>query len=109
MKAFLNRPKINNIMYVLLFNLLNFSYRMVFVIRSDSVTSKEAKIFNVLHLYFRLEFPIVLVVYQDMFISVHAINVLIRFVDRRQFCSSDDLLETFNSPASPYCTYSGMY
>ena len=57
----------------------------------------------------RLKFPIVLVIYQDVFISVHGVNVLIGFVDRRLFCSSDDLIETFDSPASPYCTFSGMY
>ena len=58
------------------------------------------------HIY-RLEFPIVLVIYQDIIISVHGVNILIGLADKRLFCTSDDLLETFNSPASPYCTFSG--
>ena len=58
------------------------------------------------HIY-RLEFPIVLVIYQDVIISVHRVNILIGLADKRLFCTSDDLLETFNSPASPYCTFSG--
>ena len=50
-----------------------------------------------------------LVVYQDILISVHAINVLIGFADRRLFCRSDDLLETFNSSGSHYCTFSSIH
>ena len=60
-------------------------------------------------LIFRLEFPFVLVLYQDIFLTLHGITTLIGFIDRRLFCTSDDLLETFNSSASPFCTFSGKW
>ena len=55
----------------------------------------------------RLEFPSVLILYQDMIVSIHGINVLIGFIDRRLFCTSEDLVETYMSSASPFCTLSG--
>ena len=91
---------------IVVFNLLNY----IILTTSDSVTCHMKPKIKFSNFWFcRLEFPIVLVVYQDIFISVHGVNVLIGFVDRHLFCSSDDLLETFNSPASPYCTFSGIY
>ena len=48
-----------------------------------------------------------LVLYQDIIVSIHGINVLTGFVDRRLFCTSEDLVETYMSPASPYCTVLG--
>ena len=62
-----------------------------------------------LHHSYRLEFPSVLILYQDIIVSIHGINVLTGFVDRRLFCTSEDLVETFTSPASPYCTVSGRH
>ena len=55
----------------------------------------------------RLEFPSVLVLYQDIIVSIHGINILTGFVDRQLFCTSEDLVETYKSTASPYCTVSG--
>ena len=56
---------------------------------------------------FRLEFPSVLILYQDVIMSIHGVMVLIGFMDRRLFCSSsDDLLESYDSP-SAFCTASG--
>ena len=49
-----------------------------------------------------------LVIYQDIIVSVHGLNIFIGFADRRLFCTSEDLVETYNSPASPYCTFSGI-
>jgi hypothetical protein len=57
----------------------------------------------------RLEFPSVLILYQDIIVSIHGINVLIGFIDRRLFCTSEDLVETYLSPASPFCTLSGRH
>ena len=58
-------------------------------------------------LLFRLEFPSVLILYQDIIMSVHGVMVLIGFMDRRLFCtSSDDLLESYDSP-SAFSTASG--
>ena len=56
---------------------------------------------------FRLTFPSVLVLYQDIIVSIHGVNVLIGFTSRQLFCTSDDLVETYNSKAGPYCTISG--
>ena len=56
----------------------------------------------------RLEFPFVLVLYQDIIISLHGVIVLTGFADRHLFCTSKDLIETLNSPASPFCTISGI-
>ena len=60
-------------------------------------------------LAYRLKFPSVLVLYQDIIVCVHGINVLIGFADRKLFCSSEDLAETlYSATASPYCTVSGI-
>ena len=48
-----------------------------------------------------------LIIYQDVSVSVHGVCVLIGLADRRLFCTSDDLVETFYSPASTFCTISG--
>lgn len=48
-----------------------------------------------------------LIIYQDVIMSVHGIFVLIGFMDRRLFCSSEDLTESYQNPASPFCTISG--
>ena len=58
--------------------------------------------------YCRLTFPSVLVLYQNVIVSIHGVNVLIGFANRRLFCTSDDLVESINSGASPYCTLSGL-
>ena len=58
--------------------------------------------------FHRLVFPSVLILYQDIVISVHGVNVLIGFIERRLFCTSDDLIETLDSSASPFCTISGV-
>ena len=50
-----------------------------------------------------------LVLYQDIIVSLHGVSVLVGFADRHLFCTSEDLIETFNSSASPYCTFSGSY
>ena len=63
----------------------------------------------VFHYSHRLEFPSVLILYQDIIVSIHGINVLTGFFDRRLFCTSEDLVETYKSPASPYCTVSGRH
>ena len=47
-----------------------------------------------------------LVIYQDVVVGVYGVNIwLIRLADKCLFCSSNDLPETFNSLASPYCTF----
>ena len=60
-------------------------------------------------MFCRLEFPSVLILYQDIIVSIHGVNVLIGFMDRRLFCTSEDLVETYMSSASPYCTLSGRF
>ena len=43
-----------------------------------------------------------LVIYHDVVVSVYGVDIwLIGLADKRLFCTSDDLLETFNFPASP--------
>ena len=56
----------------------------------------------------RLTFPSVLILYQDIIVSLHGVNLLIGFADRRLYCTSEDLIVSYSSPASPYCTISGM-
>ena len=46
--------------------------------------------------------------YQDVIVSIHGVNVLIGFINRNLFCTSNDLVETLKSNASPYCTISGV-
>ena len=48
-----------------------------------------------------------LILYQDIIVSLHGVYVLIGFADRRLYCTSEDLIESFDSTASPYCTISG--
>ena len=55
----------------------------------------------------RLTLPSVLILYQDIIVSLHGVNVLIGFADRRLYCTSEDLIESFDSTASPYCAISG--
>lgn len=52
-------------------------------------------------------FPSVLVLYQDILVSVHGVNIFVGFSDRQLFCTSDDLVEAYRSSPSPYCTISG--
>ena len=48
-----------------------------------------------------------LILYQDIIMSIHGVMVLIGFMDRRLFCnSSDDLIESYDS-SSTFCTISG--
>lgn len=54
-----------------------------------------------------LEFPSVLILYQDIIMSVHGVSVLIGLTKRRLLCTSEDLLESYESP-SAYCTISGI-
>ena len=56
---------------------------------------------------YRLEFPSVLIIYQDIIMSIHGIFTLIGFGDRSLLCSSEDLVESYNNPPSPFCTASG--
>ena len=53
-------------------------------------------------------FPSVLILYQDIIVSLHGINVLIGFADRRLYCPDEDLIVSYESPATPYCTISGI-
>ena len=60
-----------------------------------------------LHSLCRLVFPSILILYQDILVSVHGVNILIGYMDRRLFCPGDNLVEAYESPASPYCIISG--
>ena len=53
-------------------------------------------------------FPPVLILYQDIIVSVNGVSILIGFADRRLYCTSEDLTMSYSSPASPYCTISGI-
>ena len=57
---------------------------------------------------FRLKFPSILIIYQDVIISICGTVVIIGFADRQLFCTSDDLIESYSSKASPFCTFTGI-
>ena len=59
-------------------------------------------------LYNRLTFPSVLIIYQDVIVSIYGLVVIIGFADRQLFCSDDDVIGSYFSEASPFCTFSGM-
>lgn len=61
----------------------------------------------VLNFSVRLKFPFVLIIYQDVIISVHGVFLFVGFTDRSLFCSSEDLIESYQNLASPFCTLSG--
>ena len=57
---------------------------------------------------FRLKFPSILIIYQDVTVSIYGTVVIIGFADRQLFCTSDDLIESYSSKASPFCTFTGI-
>ena len=48
-----------------------------------------------------------MVIYQDVIVSVFSLQALIGFMDRDLFCSSNDLLQTFQH-STPFCKLTGM-
>ncbi len=55
----------------------------------------------------RLKFPTSLVLYQTFSVLVLGVIILVGYVDRKSlFCSSRDLLDSFNNPTT-FCTISG--
>ena len=54
----------------------------------------------------RLKFPSILIIYQDVIVSIYGLVVIIGFADRQLFCSSDDVIESYFSEASSFCTFS---
>ena len=80
---------------------------MTIVISLSAYISNEESFLKLDVYTCRREFPFVLVLYQDIIVSLHGVSVLIGFADRSLFCTTEDLIENFNSPPSPYCTFSG--
>ena len=56
----------------------------------------------------RLTFPSVLILYQDIVVSLHGVNLFIGYADRRLYCPDEDLIVAYEAPATPYCTISGI-
>ena len=55
---------------------------------------------------YRLKLPSVLILYQDITVSVFGALILIGFMDRRLFCVSENLIKSYTS-SSHFCTFSG--
>ena len=62
---------------------------------------------KIMYIY-RLTFPSVLILYQDIVVSLHGVNLFIGYADRRLYCPDEDLVVSYEAPATPYCTISGI-